>query len=177
MVPNMRFVVLIGASGSGKTAIASAIEQRYGDVVQVFYFDRIGVPTVDRMIAECGSGEAWQRAKTLEWMVKLAPLQKSGCGLLLEGQTRLSFLVEAAEAAGISAVSPILVDCDDATRRRRLCLERLQPELADEQMMTWAHYLRQDAKKRGCDVLDTSRMLLDQCVEYVMARLHGRGSC
>ena len=167
----MRFVVLIGASGSGKTAIASAIEKRYGDDVRVFYFDRIGVPSVDRMIAECGSGEAWQRAKTFEWMTRLAPLCGSGHGLLLEGQSRLSFLAEAAEAAGITDYSPILVDCDDETRARRLSLDRRQPELVNEEMMTWADYLRRDAKERSCDILDTSRLVLDQCVAYVIARL------
>lgn len=167
----MRFVILIGASGSGKTAIASAIEQRHGDEVRVFYFDRIGVPAVDRMIDEYGSGEAWQRAKTLEWMAKLAPLYGSGAGLLFEGQTRLSFLAEAAEAAGILAYSPVLVDCDDATRVKRLSLDRRQAELANENMMNWASYLRRDAKKRGCDILDTSGIALDQSVAYVMAQL------
>jgi len=167
----VRFVILIGASGSGKTAIASAIEQRHGDEVRVFYFDRIGVPAVDRMIEEYGSGEAWQRAKTLEWMAKLAPLYGSGAGLLFEGQTRLSFLAEAAEAAGILAYSPVLVDCDDATRVKRLSLDRRQAELANENMMNWASYLRRDAKKRGCDILDTSGIALDQSVAYVMAQL------
>ncbi len=167
----MRFVVLVGASGSGKTTIASAIERFHGNDVQVFYFDRIGVPSVDRMIAEYGSGEAWQRAKTFEWMAKLAPLCGRGHGLLFEGQTRLSFLAEAAEAAGITAYAPILVDCDDETRATRLSLERRQSELANEAMMTWADYLRRDAKERGCDILDTSGIALDQCVAHVMARL------
>jgi shikimate kinase len=172
----MRFVVLIGASGSGKTAIASAIEQRHGDEVQAFYFDRIGVPSVGHMIAECGSGEAWQRAKTFEWMAKLAPLCASGRGLLFEGQTRLSFLADAAKAAGISAYFPILIDCDDETRARRLAVERRQPELADKNMMTWASYLRREATKRQCDILDTSAIDLEQAVAYVMARLRGEDS-
>ena len=172
----MRFVVLFGASGSGKTAIASAIDQRYADEVQVFYFDRIGVPSVDRMIAEWGSGEAWQRAKTFEWMAKLAPLCDSGRGLLFEGQTRLSFLAEAARAAGIPTYLPILIDCDDATRARRLRIDRQQPELADETMMTWASHLRRDAKKRGCEILDTSAIDLEQSVAHVMAQLRERDS-
>lgn len=167
----MRFVVLIGASGSGKTAIASAIEQRYGDEVQVFYFDRIGVPSAERMIAEYGSGEAWQRAKTFEWMARLAPLCGLGHGLLFEGQTRLSFLAEAATAAGITTFSPILVDCDNETRARRLSLRRRQSALVNEGMMTWADHLRREARGRGCEILDTSRIVLDQCVAYVMARL------
>lgn len=169
----MSFVILTGASGSGKTTIATAVEQRHGDEVQVFHFDRIGVPPVDRMIAEHGSGEGWQRAKTFEWLAKLAPLTGAGCRLLFEGQTRLSFLAAAAQAAGITAYWPILVDCDDATRTRRLCLERRQPELADEKMMAWAACLRREAVARACDMLDTSALALDQCVAHVMGKLRG----
>jgi ABC-type branched-subunit amino acid transport system ATPase component len=143
----MRLVVLVGASGSGKTTIANAIDQRYGDDVRVFYFDRIGVPSVDRMVAEYGSGEAWQRAKTFERMAKLAPLCGSGHGVLFEGQTRLSFVAEAAEAAGITGYSPIL--------------------------MNWARYLRREARRSGCQILDTSGIALDQCVACVMAQLRG----
>jgi hypothetical protein len=167
----MRFVVLIGASGSGKTSIARAIEQRFENEIRVFYFDRIGVPPADRMIASHGSGEAWQRAKTFEWIAKLAPLSTAGHGLLFEGQTRLAFLAEAMEAAGIAVYSPILVDCDDATRAQRLYRDRQQPELADKDMMNWADWLRRDARKRGCDILDTSEFVLDRCVDYVMERL------
>jgi shikimate kinase len=85
------FIILIGASGSGKTTIARAIEQRHAHDVEVFYFDRIGVPSAEVRIAEYGSDEGWQRAKTIEWMAKLAPLSRSsGRSLLFEGQTRLS---------------------------------------------------------------------------------------
>jgi hypothetical protein len=169
----MQFVILTGASGSGKTTIARAIGRRYAGDVEVFHFDGIGVPPVEQMIAEYGSGEGWQRAKTIEWMAKLAPLSKSGCGLLFEGQTRLSFLADGAEAAGGPAYLPILVDCDDETRSKRLSLEREQPELANENMMDWAGYLRREAKGSGCEILDTSALSLDQCIIHVMARLRG----
>jgi adenylate kinase family enzyme len=169
----VHFVVLIGASGSGKTTIARAIEQRCSDRVEVFYFDWIGVPPVERMIAEYGSAEGWQRAKTIEWMAKLAPLSRSGRGLLFEGQTRLSFLKEAAEAAGGPAYLPILVDCDDETRSKRLLRGRKQPALANENMMGWARYLRREAGRSGCEVLDNSTRSLEWRISYVMARLNG----
>src|ERR1700733_1456836 len=172
----MQFVVLIGASGSGKTTIAHAISQRHADDVEVFHFDAIGVPSAKQMTAEYGSGEGWQRTKTIEWMAKLAPLSRSGRGLLFEGQTRLSFLAEGAEVAGGPVYLPILVDCDDKTRSRRLSLEREQPELANENMMNWARYLRHEAKESGCEILDTSALSLDQCIVLVMARLRGSPS-
>ena len=167
----MQFVILIGASGSGKTTIARAIEQRHGDEVDVFFFDRIGVPALQWMVTEYASGEGWQRAKTIEWMARLAPLRGSGRGLLFEGQTRLSFLAEGAEAAGGVAYLPIVVDCDDATRSSRLALERKQPGLANENMMHWARRLRGEAARFACEILDTSARSLEQCVTHVMGRL------
>jgi hypothetical protein len=170
----MPLVILIGASGSGKTTIARAVEDRHGDEVEVAYFDRIGVPSVEQMIIDHGSSEGWQRAKTIEWMTKLAQLSKLGRGLLFEGQTRLSFLAEGAEAAGGLGYLPILVDCDDQTRSKRLSLERKQPELANENMMSWARYLRCQAREGGCEILDTTALSLDQCMLHVMARLSSR---
>jgi hypothetical protein len=169
----MPFVILIGASGAGKTTIARAIARRHAGDVEVFHFDQIGVPCVRQMIAEFGSGEGWQRAKTVAWMAKLAPLGRCGRRLLFEGQTRLSFLAEGAEAAGGCAYQPILVDCDDETRSRRLSVEREQPELANETMMNWARYLRREARGGRCEILDTSTLSLEKCIAHVMARLRG----
>jgi GTPase SAR1 family protein len=167
----MPLVVLIGASGSGKTTIARAIQHRYAESVQVFHFDQIGVPSAELMIAEYGSVECWQRAKTFEWMVRLAQPSKLGRKLLFEGQTRLSFLAEGAAAAGCLTYLPILVDCDDETRSKHLAIERDQPNLANENMMNWAQYLRREAKESGCEILDTSVLSLEDCISYIVARL------
>jgi chloramphenicol 3-O-phosphotransferase len=171
----MPLVILFGASGSGKTAIARAIEDRHAGNVDVFFFDRIGVPSSEQMIAEHGSGEGWQRAKTVEWIADLAQLSKAKPRrkLIFEGQTRLSFLAEGAAAAGGLAYLPILVDCDDETRSRRLAIDRGQPELANEDMMAWARFLRGDAEARGCETLDTSSMSLDEAASRVMTRFVG----
>jgi hypothetical protein len=36
-------------------------------IINCLYFDSIGVPSPEQMIAEFGSGENWQRAKTFDW--------------------------------------------------------------------------------------------------------------
>jgi len=137
----------------------------------VFFFDSIGVPSVEQMNAEYGSDEAWQRTKTIEWMANLAQLSKAGRKLVFEGQTRLSFLAEGAAAAGALVYLPILIDCNDETRSKRLTFNRGPSELANEKMMNWARYLRREAKDNGCTILDTSSLSLDEAVSYVIARL------
>jgi energy-coupling factor transporter ATP-binding protein EcfA2 len=167
----MAVVILIGASGSGKTTIAKAIQSRHEDEFDVYHFDQIGVPSVEQMIADYGSGEMWQRAKTIEWMAKLGDGTARGRRVLFEGQTRLSFLADGAAAAGSFAFTPILIDCDDETRTSRLSLNRGQAELANAAMMNWATWLRRDASERGCEILDTSVSSLEESVAQVLRRL------
>jgi len=163
----MPLVVLTGASGSGKTTLARAIAVRRGGQVEVHFFDSIGVPPVEQMIAEYGSGEGWQRVKTVEWMHRLAPSVLSGRNVLLEGQTRIAFLKEAVAATGLAQYRIILVDCDDATRTHRLVAERGQPELASPAVFSWAKFLREEAERGAHEILDTSTNSLDVCTERI----------
>ena len=169
----MSLVVLNGASGAGKTTIAEAIERGYGDAIKVFFMDRAGVPSEAEMVERYGSGEAWQKAVTFEWMSRLSPLVAEGEAVIFEGQTRFSFLAEAVTQAGIGDAVFILVDCDDETRRRRLSLDREQPELANADMMNWARFLRRQAATHAAHVLDTSRLSLEESVAYVLRVLRG----
>jgi RNase adaptor protein for sRNA GlmZ degradation len=170
----MTLIVLTGASGSGKTAIADAIAERYPDDLAVYRFDSIGVPPVEVMIRDHGSPEAWQRDKTIEWMARLAKVAQNGKPVLFEGQMRISFIAEAGAAAGIDGYRLLLVDCDDATRAQRLTIGRRQPELADQNMMNWAAYLRTEAVLNGYEIFDTSQLSLDQCVDRVLDHLRGQ---
>ncbi len=167
----MGFVILTGASGSGKTAISETIASRHTESVDVYHFDRVGVPSPEEMIANYGSGEAWQLAKTHEWMVKIAANRRTERHVLFEGQMRCSFVLEAAAAAGITEFKLILVDCDDDTRIKRLTLERRQPDLANLTMMSWARYLRNEARQLHCTILDTTLLSLDECVRQIWTQL------
>ena len=164
-------IVLTGASGSGKTTIAKAIEGLRPRAAEVHYFDRLGVPSPEAMVTGWGSGEAWQRARTLEWMRRLAEPADRRLPILLEGQMRFSFVEEGLQRAGIDDTRVILVDCEDRVRSRRLRGERQQSDLAGSTMMNWAEYLRREARAGGYDILDTSTLTLDRSVERVCAYL------
>jgi chloramphenicol 3-O-phosphotransferase len=166
----MSLVVLTGASGSGKTTLARAIEARHGGRIEVRSFDSIGVPPEEQRIAECGSDRGWQRAKTIEWMHRIAPIVWRGRNVLFEGQARFSFLYGAIAAANIVDYRPILVDCDDATRTHRLVVERNQPELANPTMLSWAKFLRDEAERGEHEILDTSANTIDMCIERICRR-------
>jgi dephospho-CoA kinase len=167
----MRLIVLTGASGSGKTAIANAFRAKYSDRASVLFFDSIGVPSRDQMIAEFGSGEEWQRAKTIEWASRIAAQCASQRCVLLEGQARLSFVAEAIASARLSDHRIILVDCNDAVRVRRLVVDRAQPDPANSEMLAWARFFRNEAERTGCEILDTSDVTIEACVERVARHL------
>ncbi len=152
------FVVLTGASGSGKTTIAHMIEIEHPEIT-VFRFDTIGVPSAEVM-ATYGTGHqpggAWLRAMTLEWFGRIAKVLASGQPVLFEGQMRIAFVQEALQAHCIEHARIICVECDDSTRIDRLTIERLQPELANENMLGWSRYLHQEAIEAGYEVFDTT---------------------
>jgi dephospho-CoA kinase len=168
----MQLVILTGASGSGKTAIADAIKTGSPGLAEVLHFDQIGVPSIEAMASRWGSGEAWQHAMTMDWMARIAANDQKRAFLFV-GQMRLAFLKEALDATGLTRAHVILVDCDDATRTHRLMQERRQPELANQGMMDWAAFLRREALEADCEVLDTATVPLFDCVELVRRRLSG----
>ena len=169
----MALVIMTGASGSGKTAIAKAIEECHPSIT-VLRFDTIGVPSTEVM-ASFGSGHmpggAWQRAMTFKWFERIAPLLAAGQNVLFEGQMRIAFIREALAASKIENARILCVECDDSTRTRRLVQDRLQPELASESMMGWSRYLHQEALTAGYEILDTTNLSLSESVSYVLSIL------
>ena len=170
---NPKLVILTGASGSGKTAIAREIEANHPEIA-VFRFDSIGVPSPEIM-ATYGRGYqpggAWQRTMTLRWFERIASVLKSGQRVLFEGQMRIAFVQEALDAQGITGARIICVECDDATRTARLTHDRRQPELANESMMGWSRYLHQETIAAGYEILDTTALSLTESIQHVLATL------
>jgi hypothetical protein len=90
---DMGLVILTGASGSGKTTIAKTIEVEHPSIA-VFRVDTIGVPSAAVMPtygAGFQPGGAWQRAATLQWLERIAPIVAAGQTVLFEGQMRNRF--------------------------------------------------------------------------------------
>ena len=170
----MPLVILTGASGSGKTAIAKSIEEAY-PAITVFRFDTIGVPSPEVM-AGFGEGHqpggAWQRAMTFKWLDKIAPLLSDSRGILFEGQMRIAFIREALTACRIEHARVVCVECDDSTRMRRIIHDRNQPELANEDTTRWSRYLHQEALDADCEILDTTDQSLSQSVRHVLFLLN-----
>jgi adenylate kinase family enzyme len=169
-------VILTGASGAGKTTLAAQFLERYRAECDVFFFDSIGVPPVEKMEADYGSGEAWQRAMTMQWIARIHPILSAQRPVLLEGQMRISFIQEALTAYEITTAHIILVDCDDLTRTARLRVDRSQPELANPIMMNWALYLREEALRLGIEILDTSLKSLEDCIPHLKRCLFGENT-
>ncbi|MBR0946859.1 hypothetical protein JQ563_38330 [Bradyrhizobium liaoningense] len=117
-----------------------------------------------------GPGGGWQRAITIEWLDRIAR-ECDDVPVLFEGQMRLAFITEGLAAAGIVEARIVLVHCDEATRTHRLQKDRNQPDLATPDMMNWAKFLQGEAEAGGFELLDTSKISIEDSVQYVCDRL------
>jgi len=169
-------LVITGASGAGKTTAVNALDARSVPGVRCFFFDSIGVPGVEVMERDFGSGEQWQAFATGEWIARLGALPDEVRVAVLDGQTRPSFVFAAAGRAARRQVHVMLLDCSPEIRASRLAGARQQPELASERMNNWAAYLRGQADALRLDVIDTSSLTVDEVadrLEVLVRRLSG----
>jgi hypothetical protein len=163
-------VVITGASGAGKTAAVRAVDARGRSGVRCHHFDDIGVPSPDEMKRQWGSGERWQADATRRWIARLAALPEDGCINILDGQVRPSFVEAARASLDLPPIPMLLLDCGPKVRRTRL-EQRGQPELANEQMNSWAAYLRGQADALGLVVIATDKMTIDQVADAIEDQL------
>jgi hypothetical protein len=156
-------LVVIGASGAGKTTAVQCLEARRPFGMRFFYFDSIGVPSEDTRKRDFGSGEGWQATATKQWISRLAN-EPSGAVNILEGQTRPTFVEAALSNSRVISVRIVLVECSASARRARLTA-RGQPELATVQMDIWAGYLRGQADALQLPVIDTTFMSVESVAD------------
>jgi len=147
---------ITGASGAGKTTALKKIQENNADKFSFNYFDSVGVPSSEEMVRDFGSGESWQRATTVKWVETMLTNQTDEPSVL-DGQIRPSFIDEACEKHNFTNFKVVLFDCSDEARKQRL-VTRGHPELANDDMMNWAKYLREEAQKRGYVIIDNTEM-------------------
>ena len=162
-----KFVFFItGASGVGKSTLADHLKSYYSNRpdLAIFGFDSIGVPSVEEMSKAYGSPSEWQRAMTKQWVAKIL-YEVSKPVVILEGQVNLDFIYEAFEYYNFAQFKVILIDCSVEEMIRRLIHDRVQPELANENMRTWRLFLRKQAEGRRVPVIDTGSMSIEAAAQ------------
>lgn len=169
----IKFVILTGASASGKSTAIKNLKKQFAlhsGTMQFYHFDSIGVPPMEEMVREFGSPEEWQRAKTHAWIEQISNLTPKPSCVILEGQMRIAFLKEALQKFAFEFAQILLLDCSDAIRRYRLEQQRKQPELMNEQMVSWAAYLRKEAHNAAISIIDTSSLTEEEVVTAILTK-------
>jgi hypothetical protein len=149
-------LVVLGASGAGKTTLVRRLAALALPGVGCYHFDTIGVPPAEETVARLGGGESWQAWALDEWVARLTRNEDRVALAVLDAQVRPSAVRDAFVRHGVAFGGMVLVDCGYAERNARLRGPRGQPELANPEMDTWAAYLRGQADALGLPIIDTT---------------------
>src|SRR3989338_1350584 len=154
---------IIGASGAGKTTTARELEKKRTDI-QFCYPDKEQyIPSEEEIVKQYGSSINWQKAKTIEWVKSIKEKYLNEKAVLMDTQSRYEFIETACAENNINDFQVILFDCEDKIRNQRIHT-RGQPHLANPKMDDWARFLREDAKKHNCFIINTSNMSVEETV-------------
>jgi GrpB-like predicted nucleotidyltransferase (UPF0157 family)/adenylate kinase family enzyme len=161
-----KILFIIGASGSGKTTLLKKIEKKLPDNIQLIHFDSIEVPSFEQMREEYGSLEKWQEVKTYEWVETLQREYLYKKHIVFDAQIRPEFILQSYQRYQVP-YEALLIDCEDNVRLERL-KGRGNPELANQEMLNWARYLRKKSLENGIELLDTTHLSIEEGVNKVV---------
>lgn len=173
-------LVVVGASGAGKTTLVTALERRGLPGVGCYYFDTIGVPSNEEIVSRFGDGLGFQDWALDQWLQRLTRNTDDVRSAILDAQVRPSSAREAMRRHGIERGDVVLVDCSYPVRNARLRNERGQPELGTPTMDSWAAYLRGQADALGLPIIDTTKIGIEEGTAQlgeIAARLTGTLLC
>jgi len=162
-------LVIVGASGAGKTTLVRRLDALELPDIGCYYFDTIGIPAKDD--PRFATGEAFQAWALDQWVARLTRNEDGVRVAVLDASVRPSAVRNTLARHGVAHGDVVLVDCEYAERNARLRGPRGQPELANAQMDCWAAYLRGQADALGIPVLDTSGVSPDDSVGFLRERV------
>lgn len=135
-------ILITGASGSGKTTILQETSKHLQkQLVNIFHFDDIGVPSSEEMIKEYGSAENWQKMMTEQWIDRLSHI-KNVPFIFLEGSFNPEFAINTLKKHGLKNYRLFCIHSDRKIREQRLQYQRQQPELITDDMENFAQFLK-----------------------------------
>ena len=162
-------LVVVGASGAGKTTLVSLLAALELPGVGCYQFDTIGIPADDD--PRFANGAAFQDWALNAWVARLLHNEDRVRVAVLDASVRPSAVRDALARHGVVHSDVVLVDCDYAERNDRLRGPRGQPELATPEMDCWAAYLRGQADALKLAVLDTTGMPPEEGVRQLRERV------
>ncbi len=161
-------ILVTGASGTGKTTIIKAIEKElHSDMVAFNYFDDIGVPSFDTMVANFGSPQRWQEVTTHAWMGKLATITDKKL-IILEGSFNPEFAVAKLPKPALENCLVICIHTDRVQREARLRHNRNQPELISEDMENFARVLKERTLALGGMIVEQDENHQSQTAQEII---------
>ncbi|MCE3231064.1 MAG: uncharacterized protein K0R52_992 [Alphaproteobacteria bacterium] len=165
---NKPYIILItGASGSGKTAALKTLEQKLSsDLASINYFDDMGIPSADEMVAKYGSGEKWQEWAIHAWIDKLVQIADKKIAIL-EGSFHPEFAISRLQELGRTNYLLICLHATKAIREERLTLYRKQPELAIQDMENYAQVLKKKTVDLGGMVVDSTNRTIGEVEQEI----------
>jgi hypothetical protein len=156
---------ITGASGTGKTAALDALRARIeARALPTLAFDSLGVPPEDDMHAAWESPRGWQKSMTYHWVHTAKHVYRTHPLVVLEGQFDPQYAIAACSAHRIR-FAVVLLHATDDIRRARLAA-RGQPELATDEMTTWASYLHESTQQLGGAIVDAAPAI-EQVVDAI----------
>jgi hypothetical protein len=159
------FYFITGSSASGKTTLLKGVINSIFPKLTTYYFDEIGIPTVEEMNNKFGGPAQWQAYNVHKWIERIN-LSESAEIIVLDGQARPNVILDTARKLEIKSLHITLIDCSHDVRRNRLQKIRNQPELDKLDMYTWAAYLRGQSDALNLEIIDTTdKNIKDSVIE------------